>query len=82
MPTGFVAASAAEAGSIITASPQAIFHGKSASGALRVTRTRSGATASTASMSANSAFCALTESGARARSSENTTSEASKSAPS
>ncbi len=82
VPTGFVARLSALAGSSITASPQAILKGKFPSGAVRVTRTVAGSTASTEAMPWNSTFWALVESGARARSRVKTTSLASKPAPS
>ena len=82
VPTGRVAFVSAEAGSTITASPQAILNGNAPSGALSVTRTCAGEIASTVSIPSNRPFCAFTDPSARARSSENTTSSAAKSAPS
>ena len=82
MPTGSDLMFSTDSGATITASPQAILKGKEPSGSESVTRTVSGSTASTDSMPSKRPFWALTESSARARSSENTTSSASIAVPS
>jgi hypothetical protein len=67
---------------MITASPQAMLVRNPPLGAESVTRTVSGSTTVTSAIPAKSAFCALVESSARARSSENFTSSAVNSVPS
>ena len=82
MPIGLALLPSADSGATITASPQPRLKRKCPVGRLSVTTTVPASGAATLSIGSKSAFWALTLSSARARSSEKTTSAASKVVPS